>query len=612
MPPLGLGPNKGPAFGHEFADAYLAQVGETLGFLDLADDAGGTTPLPSGAPRAHTSTLSAQWRAGPLDPAGTVVDLSARPLLCCDLTPDGGTAVVGGADHGLKEVMLGREPRVRRELFTRTDGHREWVSCVRALPDGRVLSGGVDAKLCLWAASVRPVRCTDLAGHTGSVAALALSETAAVALSASYDKTVRAWDLSRGGSSIGTLRAHRAPVMHLVWQGGLLASGDRSGEAVVWDLQTGQPKRAPFAAHRGHVTAMDAASPGDGAAGSAGTLLVSGGHDGCIRVWDVRVGGGRPTAAGGGGAERHVLEAKGAHTGAVNELKWHTLPSGAQLLVSAGADKRLCLFDPRRSLQLVRECTEHRDHIYSLACHGGYAFSGGGDGMLLAHDLPTGDCLYGLGANRAAVRCIHATAPGSLVAAGDDGGLMVYRFEHEGSDQGVGPHAVLGRDRPQLPPHAAAGPALPAASRRLSRDGAPTPSAMDVAPLRGTAAAASQSARAYAEKRREALERAAMLRDQRRTQAGLARGGAGSASGGSDELAGGFGRPFVAGCGGAPQNRGRASGVGTGGQQWQALERGDARASGPGEASQRQEPMSELDMLHAAGDAKFGRPRRRL
>ena len=55
------------------------------------------------------------------------------------------------------------------------------------------------------------------------------------------------------------------------------------------------------------------------------------------------------------------------------------------------------------------------------------ALSGAGDGMLLCHDLVAGKCVYGLGANRGAVRCIHA-APDGLVAAGDDGNAIVYSF----------------------------------------------------------------------------------------------------------------------------------------------------------------------------------------
>ena len=45
----------------------------------------------------------------------------------------------------------------------------------------------------------------------------------------------------------------------------------------------------------------------------------------------------------------------------------------------------------------------------------------------LVHDLAAGQLLYGIGANAAAVRCI-GTTQNRLIAAGDDGNTIVYKF----------------------------------------------------------------------------------------------------------------------------------------------------------------------------------------
>jgi hypothetical protein len=37
-----------------------------------------------------------------------------------------------------------------RELFSKNYGHSEWVTTCAHLTDGRLLSGGMDSKLCLW------------------------------------------------------------------------------------------------------------------------------------------------------------------------------------------------------------------------------------------------------------------------------------------------------------------------------------------------------------------------------------------------------------------------------------------------------------------------------
>jgi len=110
----------------------------------------------------------------------------------------------------------------------------------------------------------------------------------------------------------------------------------------------------------------------------------------------------------------------------------------------------------------------------------------------------------------------------------------------------------------------------------------PTPGGTCPAVLPASAAAASQGARAYADSRKQAMERAALIREQRRAEA------TGSGERGGDAL--------DAFCARSGSRAGRAAGTGVVG-------------AGPvgGTAAQ-----SELDLLHAAGDAKFGRPRRRV
>ena len=47
---------------------------------------------------------------------------------------------------------------------------------------------------------------------------------------------------------------------------------------------------------------------------------------------------------------------------------------------------------------------------------------------LIAHDLAVGRPLWGLGAGRAAVRCVAVLGPSFLAAAGDDGDCLCYDF----------------------------------------------------------------------------------------------------------------------------------------------------------------------------------------
>ena len=143
----------GMAGSHHHTDAYMAQMYKGLEEMgvDTADDVYKPSFMPDAAPAtsgtlpsglimgAHTTAnaavAAAEWLSGPNDPAGRMVSVSSRPLLCMSVHED--VAVVGSADHGLCEVDIGPSGvTTRRSLYTRGFGHTEWVTDVTHLPDG--------------------------------------------------------------------------------------------------------------------------------------------------------------------------------------------------------------------------------------------------------------------------------------------------------------------------------------------------------------------------------------------------------------------------------------------------------------------------------------------
>ena len=112
----------------------------------------GFGPVDDTVVRAYVDTLHKQWYRGPVDPSGTLVELSGRPLLCMSVAPQVDEVVVGGSDHALYTFNLSTG-RKRRTLYTKSQGHSEWVTCVAhvgADGSGGIVSGGMDSKLCLW------------------------------------------------------------------------------------------------------------------------------------------------------------------------------------------------------------------------------------------------------------------------------------------------------------------------------------------------------------------------------------------------------------------------------------------------------------------------------
>ncbi|GMF48010.1 unnamed protein product [Phytophthora fragariaefolia] len=408
---------------HEASEASLKPpAGSSAAKMTL-----GPAKRTSSAPGA-TGALEGAWLQGPSVPEGEMHSVSAQPLMCMSMSADETEVVVGSSDHALYVVPLEGSSSSRpsrgagssrlRTLYTKRYGHTEWVTCVAHLPDRRIVSGGMDSKLCLWDAT--GVKCDDLLGHSGSVSCvLAVSDE--VALSAGYDKMLRLWNVSRRASSrqreISVTKAGTAPILDVSLirssQQQAAVCGDRDGGVQLIDLQANKMLRKHANAHRGHTTSV-LGSVADGTDGSS--VYFSGGQDGAIRVWDTR----QKTAAFS--LEFHV-DPRSGKSGAVGFLR--EPEDDFNLLISGGADGVINVLDKRQSYGVVHSFTEHLDFIYSLHIRSQLCFSGAGNGMLHVHDWKQGKLLYGLGANQAAVRAV-ATSEKQLVAAGDDGGVVVY------------------------------------------------------------------------------------------------------------------------------------------------------------------------------------------
>lgn len=146
----------------------------------------------------------------------------------------GNEVVTGSADHSLKCVDI-PSGKIKRELYSKKFGHTEWVTAVAHAPDGRVLSGAMDSKLCLW--HPHKVQCTDLLGHKGSISQVQVSQDGSnIGLSASYDTTLKVWDLDKQ-HCVHTLqhgKAHKKAVQTFFWENSLVVSGGKDAIMCTW------------------------------------------------------------------------------------------------------------------------------------------------------------------------------------------------------------------------------------------------------------------------------------------------------------------------------------------------------------------------------------------
>ncbi|MEV1023095.1 caspase family protein [Streptomyces sp. NPDC050264] len=160
-------------------------------------------------------------------------------------------------------------------------------------------------------------------------------------ISASSDGTARVWNL-REESESAVFSGHVGRVgvaAGLVVAGRLmLVSGGDDRTIRLWDIATGREKRR-LHGHTGAVRALACAEI-DGE-----PLIASGGSDGTVRLWDPS--GTTPAQAGRRFGERAVLT---GHSGEVNTVTFAEL-GGAPVVISGGDDRTVRVWDVRRQEQ---------------------------------------------------------------------------------------------------------------------------------------------------------------------------------------------------------------------------------------------------------------------
>lgn len=177
-------------------------------------------------------------------------------------------------------------------------GHDKPVWDVAWGPFGHYfLTGGNDGTARLWATDeIAPLRI--FAGHDKDVDVVAFHPNNAYAFSGSCDRTVRMWDINRG-SAVRLFTGHTGNItaMECAPNGKTLASADDIGTIILWDLASGRRIKRMRGHGKGGIWSLSWSVES--------SLLVSGGMDATVRVWDplmqTEAGGGAVASAKPGG-----------------------------------------------------------------------------------------------------------------------------------------------------------------------------------------------------------------------------------------------------------------------------------------------------------------------
>lgn len=168
-------------------------------------------------------------------------------------------------------------------------GHNHPVWDVKFSPLGHYFAtASHDQTARLWSCDhIYPLRI--FAGHLNDVDTLCFHPNGCYVITGSSDKTCRMWDVSTG-DSVRLFLGHTAPVIStaVTPDGRWLVSGSEDGIINIWDIGTGKRLKQM----RGHgKNAIHSFS-----FNKEGNLLVSGGADQSVRVWNLKKATPEPSA----------------------------------------------------------------------------------------------------------------------------------------------------------------------------------------------------------------------------------------------------------------------------------------------------------------------------
>jgi guanine nucleotide-binding protein subunit beta-2-like 1 protein len=258
----------------------------------------------------------------------------------------------------------------------------------------------------------------EMVGHNDWVTAIATTtEDADLVLSASRDKSVIVWRLTHEGDAddfgVATRRltghSHFVQDVTISRDGHFALSASWDGTLRLWDLSTGETRNR-FIGHEKDVLSV-AFSPDN-------RQIVSGSRDKSIRVWNTL------------GEWKMTLE-RGAHTEWVSCVRFSP-SAELPYVVSCGWDKLVKVWELSARDPLKNNLVGHTGYLNSVVISpdGSLCASGGKDGVAILWDLHEGRRLYDLKAE-SVIHSLAFSPSRFWLCAATTAGIVIWDLQHK-------------------------------------------------------------------------------------------------------------------------------------------------------------------------------------
>uniref|UniRef100_A0A3B1JC25 F-box and WD repeat domain containing 10 n=1 Tax=Astyanax mexicanus TaxID=7994 RepID=A0A3B1JC25_ASTMX len=200
-------------------------------------------------------------------------------------------------------------------------------------------------------------------GHAGSVRAVLICEERGLIISASYDLSIRCWNLKTGECTM-LLSGHMGTITCLDLHEDLLVSGARDCRVKVWSLQSGQCYEKLKMGHRKPVLCVKISA----------SLVLSSCEEGLVKVWETETA--------------DLLKIITGHQGYVKCLffdQWHIL--------SGGADGQVLAWSTKTHFTNSLMTFHHPKEVLTLSFLFLRVITGCLDGKIRIFNFLSGDCL---------------------------------------------------------------------------------------------------------------------------------------------------------------------------------------------------------------------------